>query len=138
MDLMGNPNYPLSVVLDELTITYHVVNDGDYLLYSSQNPIAISNSGKTSNASGEFRTPVQPLLPGQQPPVVSGINDCVAKSCSIQKLLGHLNGNKRYYNSLLWLNEDANDRIARWSCCNDQEGNALSLISQIENEPITV
>jgi len=51
-------------------------------------------------------------------------------------LLGHLNCHKRYYNSILWLNEDPNERVTRWSCCVADE--PFSLIAQIENDPITL
>jgi hypothetical protein len=65
-------------------------------------------------------------------------NECVEKSCGIQKLLGHLNCHKRYYNSILWLNEDPNERVMRWSCCHGRDKEPYSLIAQIENEPIAV
>lgn len=70
-------------------------------------------------------------------PPYEGLNPCLEASCCVQKLLGHLNCHKRYYNSIVWLNEDPNERIMRWSCCGDGQPSA-NLIAQIENTPITV
>jgi hypothetical protein len=122
---LGGP--PTNVLLNDIKVTYHVVGNGDFILYSSQTLTTMNH---------DLRTPVQPMLPGQQPPVVSGKNECVEKSCCIQKLLGHLNCHKRYYNSILWLNEDPNERVMRWSCCVIDE--SFNLIAQIENDPIAL
>ena len=121
--------YNPHVILNDIELTYHVMNDGDFTLYSSQTQTVINP---------RLRTPVQPVLPGQQqPPTVPGKNECVENSCCIQKLLGHLNCHKRYYNALLWLDEDPNDRVMKWSCCDDGDL-PFNLIEHIENEPITV
>lgn len=66
-------------------------------------------------------------------------NACVASSCGIQKLLAHLNcpGNKRYYNTLMWLREDPDERVTNWSCCKSG-GAPFSLFELIENQPIAV
>ena len=127
INIISGTQQPTFAILDEIKITYHAVGDGDFSLFSSQAQISISPS---------LQTPVQPELPGQQPPVISGKNECVEKSCCIQKLLGHLNCHKRYYNSLIWLNEDPNERVMRWSCCVVDE--PFNLITQIENDPIGV
>jgi hypothetical protein len=84
-----------------------------------------------------LRTPVTPQLPGQQQQPAAGKNECVEKSCCIQKLLGHINCHKYYYNTVLWLSENPNERVRRWSCCL-KDNESFSLIGEIENDPITV
>lgn len=116
---------PGLTVLESIEITYHAVGYSvPFMLYSSQSPINI-----------EFlQLPVKAELP---PTPVVGRNECVENSCCIQKLLGHLNCHKRYYNTILWLNEDPDERVARWSCCK-RDDVPLSLIAQIENMPVAV
>lgn len=126
IQIISGTAVPASVLLNEIKITYHAVGDGDFILFSSQAQTSISPS---------LSTPVQPQLPGQ-PPVVANKNECVEKSCRIQKLLGHLNCHKRYYNSILGFNEVPNERVMRWSCCLADE--PFNLIAQIENDPIAV
>jgi hypothetical protein len=106
--------------------TYHAVGYSAALaLASSHTPPQLLGSSVHLEAKAEL------------PPVTQGESPCVDDSCCIQKLLGHLNCHKRYYNSLLWLNEDPNDRVMRWGCC--REGDTpVSLIGQIENVPLTV
>ncbi|HWS88187.1 MAG TPA: hypothetical protein VN282_14550 [Pyrinomonadaceae bacterium] len=121
----------LNTVLNEFKLTYHVVGDGDFNLYAPQGQVALNPT---------LQTPVTPQLPGQQGQAPTspspGKNECVEKSCCIQKLLGHLNCHKRYYNSLLAFNEDPNERVMRWSCCRGTD--PASLVSQIENSPLAV
>jgi hypothetical protein len=109
----------------EIDITYHAVGYADPLGLAASHTPRLLNNGLTLEAKAEL------------PPVTQGQTPCVDDSCCIQKLLGHLNCHTRYYNSLLWLAEDPNDRVMRWSCC--REGDApLSLIGQIENVPLSV
>jgi hypothetical protein len=57
--------------------------------------------------------------------------------CQAEKLLGHLNCHKRFYNSLIWLSEDPNERVMRWSCCRRKRG-GFNFIHHIDNDPIAV
>jgi hypothetical protein len=112
-----------TLILSQLQLTYHAAGVPNPLaLFSSQSPIIIS-LGWSAEVKAEI------------PPAVAGTTPCVEKSCSAQKLLGHLNcaGNKRFYNSLVWLSEDSNERVMRWSCCAGQD-----LIGSIENTPLAV
>ncbi len=74
--------------------------------------------------------------PGR-PPAAESANECLDTSCCVKKLIAHFNFNKRYYNSLIWLNESPDERVMRWSCCT-KDGAPYSLINQIENAPVTV
>jgi hypothetical protein len=123
------PPHP-TAVLKKIDVTYHeVINNAWFDLYSLHTGTTIVPG---------WQTPVTPQLPSQQQPTTTpGKNECVENSCCIQKLLGHLNCHKRYYNALLWLDEDPNDRVMKWSCCDDGDL-PFNLIEHIENEPITV
>ena len=102
-------------------VTYHAVgHPGAFGLFSSTTPFG---------GGLVLQFPVKAELP--PPPV--GRNPCLEASCVIKKLIAHLNAHKRYYNSLVWLGEDPNERVMKWSCCREQ-----SLLSQIENTPIAV
>lgn len=121
------PNFgpPQHVLLSNIKVTYHAVGYNNPLsLYSSQ-PLAFVGHA--------LEMPVNVELP----PLVTSLNECIETSCCVKKLLGHLNCHKRYYNALLWLDEDPNDRVMKWSCCNDGDL-PFNLIEHIENEPITV
>ena len=127
------PPAPPTAILNSINIDYKIKGQNNWLsIYSLQTGTTISNF---------WNTPVKPALPTQPQttttPPATAENECVTKSCCIQKLLGHLNCHKRYYNSILWLAEDPNERIVRWSCCFKEE-EAFSLISLIENDPIAV
>jgi hypothetical protein len=115
-------SYPVS----DVEVTYH----------------AVGSPGTFSLLSAPTAAVIGPVLDkavtAQLPPTTVGSNPCVDASCCTQKLLAHLNYHKRYYNSVLWLNEDPNERVMRWSCCNDSAGSPFSLITQIENDPIAV
>ncbi|MEK7995608.1 MAG: hypothetical protein AAB403_17550 [Planctomycetota bacterium] len=102
-------------------VTYHAVGyDSPFGLFSTTTPV-VGHSSLSIPTNAEV------------PPPGSGQNPCLEASCAGNKLLAHLNGHKRYYNSLVWLGEDPNDRVMKWSCCRGQ-----SLMSQIENTPIAV
>ncbi|HZG54360.1 MAG TPA: hypothetical protein VEZ40_19825 [Pyrinomonadaceae bacterium] len=127
------PLPPPTAGVDKIDADYHVAGQNRWFsLCSLQNPTTIG---------ANWRTPVEPELPSQQQPTPTPAspvkNECVENSCCIQKLLGHLNCHKRYYNTLLWLDEDPNDRVMKWSCCDDGDL-PFNLIEHIENEPITV
>jgi hypothetical protein len=110
-----------SLFLSQLTLKYHAVGITNPLpLYASQGPIAI---GRLFGAA----------VKADIPPPSADSNPCVDKSCCAQKLLAHLNCEKRFYNNLIWLNEDPNERVMRWSCCS-----GLDLIGSIENTPIAI
>lgn len=114
-------------ILNELEVLARGPGHDDLILYSSKTETTIR---------GSWRTPVKAKLPEQQPHV--GIeNECVEASCGIKKLLGHLNCHKRYYNSIVWLNADPNERVMKWSCCT-RGIQPFSLIGLIENTPLTV
>jgi len=102
---------------------------------------AVGYSGSFALASAHTSTPIESAVSlvanAGLPPVSEGQNPCVQEACCVQKLLAHLNCHKRYYNSLIWLNEDPNERVMRWSCC-QQKGGPYNLISQIVNDPIAV
>jgi hypothetical protein len=116
---------PHHLLLDELSVTYHAVGyPQPYGLYSSHDPQLLS---------GPKTLDVQPELPPTDP----SHNSCVAASCSVQKLLGHLNCHRHYYNTAVWLAEDPNHRVNRWSCCGRAE-QPFSLIGAIANTPLTV
>jgi hypothetical protein len=109
----------------DIDVTYHAVGYDD--------PLALSAEHGQINISHAWDVQAKAELPPKQ----EGLNPCVAASCCSKKLLAHLNCHKRYYNSLVWLNEDPNERVMRWGCC--RLGNEpFSLIEQIENEPLTV
>lgn len=114
-----------SFAVSSIDITYHAV--------SYNTPLSLYSSQALTSVGSFLDMPAKAELP----PITTGANPCVDESCCVQKLLGHLNCHKRYYNNLLWLSEDPNERIMRWSCCLKDEG-PFSLISQIENDPITI
>jgi hypothetical protein len=124
----NGPGFGVHVLfVNELTLTYQATGIANPLgLFSTQTPFAINRFW-----SAEVKAEVPPPDPGR--------NECVEKSCCIQKLLGHLNcaGNRRYYNDAVFLSEDPNDRVMRWSCCRGADG-PVDLISLIENTPIAV
>lgn len=111
-----------SLSLSQLEFTYHALGVTNQLsLYSTQAPLNLTH-GWSDQVDTE-------MPPG------AGANPCVEKSCCVQKLLGHLNcnNNKRFYNNRIWLNEDSNERVMRWSCCSGQD-----LIGSIENTPVAI
>lgn len=113
------------LVLSNIKVTYHAVGYGNPLgLYDSPGPTFVQSS---------LTLPTKAELP----PPSEEVNECLKASCCIKKLVGHLNCHKRYYNSIVWLNEDPNERVTRWSCCH-RNGAQFSLIGEIENEPLTV
>jgi hypothetical protein len=117
-----------SLSLSQLDFTYHAVGIANPLsLYSLGSPTS------TTQAPLNLIHGWSDRVDTEIPPPGAGANPCVEKSCCAQKLLGHLNCNKRFYNDLLWLNEDPNERIMRWSCCS-----GLDLIGTIENTPIAI
>ena len=120
---------PAGTLFSSIQVTGHISGDPTPIVLYSQAPVYVPWP-----ASGYVGQMVLPLRASEE------INDnstaCVDRSCSIQKLLGHLNCHKRYYNSLLWLSEDPNERVMRWSCCG--EDGQLSVLGLIENDPITV
>lgn len=112
------------VFLHQLTLTYQASGIATPLaLYSSASPVHIHHA---------WTAEVKPEIPPPDPR-----NECVEKSCCIQKLLGHLNCHRRYYNSVVWLNENPNDRVMRWSCCRGPVKD-FDLIGSIENTPLAV
>ncbi|HYJ04616.1 MAG TPA: hypothetical protein VEX43_05750 [Chthoniobacterales bacterium] len=113
------------ILATDIVMTYHAIG------YS--NPLALASVHTTTNVTNGWSMEAKAELP----PITEGLNPCIDSSCCSQKLLGHFNCHKRYYNSILWLNEDPNERVMRWSCC-VQDGQPFSLISQIENDPIAV
>jgi hypothetical protein len=122
----GGSGFGGSVPLNHIEVTYHVTGYPEPFLLSSHGPGRLS---PPHIATMEAKAVLPPLKEGQNP--------CVGASCCIQKLLAHLNCHKRYYNSLIWLNEDPNERIMRWSCCRKDDV-SYSLIDQIENDPIAI
>jgi hypothetical protein len=119
---MGGSKFNVALNIE---VTYHAVGYPDPFKLSSINTSTFLKDIVFMEAKAEL------------PPTKEGLNPCVEASCCIKKLLGHLNCHKRYYNSLVWLNEDPNERVMRWSCC--FKGNEpFSLIDQIENDPIAV
>jgi hypothetical protein len=101
------------------------------VLYSATNvPVPGGGPNKLVNLS-------LPLHPGEAAHDQPESTACTDRSCAVQKLLGHLNSHKRFYNSLLWMNEDPNERVMRWSCC-EQDGEQFSLVGMIENNPLTI
>ncbi|HEV3048953.1 MAG TPA: hypothetical protein VGX50_01510 [Longimicrobium sp.] len=119
---------PITAIMEKLEVVGKGPNHPGVILHSAQTDTTII---------GSWRTWVEAKLPEEPAPVPGG-NDCVEKSCCIRKLLGHLNCHRRYYNSLIWLNEDANERVARWSCCYQHGVGALDLMGQIVNDPLTI
>jgi hypothetical protein len=110
------------LVLNALTITYRATGIASpFDLFSQQSPIQLTHSW-SSEVKAEL-------------PTGSEENPCVEKSCSVKKLLGHLNCHRLHYNSAVCLNEDPNERVARWSCCKGPDGDT-SLVSLIENTPV--
>jgi hypothetical protein len=73
----------------------------------------------------------------EMPVPTTADNACVEASCCTRKLLAHLNCHQRYYNAVVWMNEDPNDRVMRWRCC-QQDGADFPLLAGIENTPVTV
>jgi hypothetical protein len=123
----GAPGHVFDLAINKIEVTGHVIGLSSPLtLYSSQTGFGFSNT--TPSWSATLKAP-------PPDPVATDV-DCVKQSCCVQKLLGHLNCHKRYYNSILQLNEDPNERVSRWSCCIADE--PVSLIAQIENDPITL
>jgi hypothetical protein len=114
-----------SAFATSIDITYHAVGLTAPLALASRNTPGFLGNAFTLEAKAEL------------PPVPEGGTPCADKSCCVKKLLAHLNCHKRYYNSLLWMSEDPNERVARWSCCLEGE-TGVSLIVQIENEPLAV
>jgi hypothetical protein len=113
------------LVVSDLKVTYHAVGHDDPLgLYDSPGPTFVQSS---------LEMPTKAELP----PPSGVVNECIRASCCVKKLVGHLNCHKRYYNGIVWLNEDPNERVTRWSCCH-RNGAQFSLIGEIENEPLTV
>jgi hypothetical protein len=109
----------------DIDVTYHAVGYPD--------PLTLSSLHTSTHLSNSLDMAAKAELP----PITKAQNPCVDASCCIQKLLGHLNCHKRYYNSIVWLNEDPNERVMRWSCC-QRNNQPFSLIDQIENIPLTV
>jgi hypothetical protein len=102
-------------------VTYHAVGHaGAFGLFSSTTPFG---------GGMALQFPIRAELP----PPPTGRNPCLEASCAIKKLIAHLNAHKRHYNSLVWLGENPDDRVMKWSCCREQ-----SLLSQIDNTPIAV
>lgn len=122
---MGQWHWLRHVVAADVEVTYRAVG------YAA--PLALAASHTTRSLD----TVVALEPKAELPPITQGENPCVDDSCCIQALLGHLNCHKRYYNSLIWLNEDPNDRVMRWACCYENP-DSLSLIGQIENVPLSV
>lgn len=115
---------PKVVHLTDVKVTYHAVGHDDPLaLFSSPAVTAVSSLEMLANA--------------ELPPETEASNECIETSCCVKKLIAHLNCHKLYYNSLVWLNEEPNERVVRWSCCS-KDGSPFSLIGQIENTPVTV
>src|SRR5689334_7192389 len=113
-------------VASDIEVTYHMPgHPNSFILAALHTPTQI----------GQF--PVVIATKAELPPTDEEWNPCVQASCCIQKLLGHLNCHKRYYNHILWLNEDPNERIMRWSCCR-REAEPFSLIGEIENNPLSI
>jgi len=111
------------LLLNQLAITYHAIGAANPLsLFSSQSPISLSHAW-SSDVKAELPPP---------PPVK---NECIERSCCAKKLVGHLNCHKRRYNEAIWLNEEPNERVVRWSCCKGADGDLIGLI---ENAPLAV
>ena len=111
----------------DIDVTYHAAGGiGSFALASVHSPQEI-------NSGSAFSIPAAAELP----PEPKGSNPCLDASCCVQKLLAHLNCHKRYYNGLVWMNEDPNDRVMRWCCCEGVDGQ-FSLIGNIENNPIAI
>jgi hypothetical protein len=112
------------LVLNSMTITYRATGiTAPFKLFAQQSMIELKHSW-ASDVTAELPTGAEE-------------NACIQASCSVKKLLGHLNCHRLYYNSVVWLNEDPNERVARWSCCKGPDGD-LNLISLVENTPIAV
>ena len=115
----GPPHLSFSAI----ELTFHVFGyDHPLVLYSSQAATVIPRP---------WQVPVKAELPA------AGKDECIEASCCAKKLIGHLNCHKSYYNRIVWLKEDPNDRIMRWSCCS-KNSLPFSLIDEIENVPVTV
>lgn len=114
------------MVVGDVELTYKP-DDGSTTSY------ALYSQTSSSTVRDVLVMPTSATLPPKNP----DSNPCLQKSCEVTKLLAHLNCHKRYYNNLIWLDEDPNDRVSRWSCC-DLKGTPFSLISQIENTPLTI
>jgi hypothetical protein len=114
------------LILNKIEVTGHVIGlNNPITLYSSPAGATIGDAG--------WRAELKAALPQQ----TQNPNECIEKSCCIQKLLGHLNSRKRYYNAVLCFNRDPNERVIEWSCCQGDE-KLFSFIDQIENTPITI
>lgn len=112
-------------IASDIDVTYHAVG--------YPNPLKLASL----HTPTEIRQLLVMEAKAEIPPTKEGRNPCVEASCCIQKLLGHLNCHKRYYNRIVWLNEDQNERVMRWSCCRDGD-EQFSFIDQIENNPLAV
>jgi hypothetical protein len=105
--------------VSSVEVTYHAVGHGQML-------------GLSIQPARGFLNPLFIPAKAEIPPFDSVENPCLKASCAARTLLGHLSAHKRYYNRLIWMKEDPHERLMRWSCCTP-----LSLIDEIENEPIT-
>lgn len=76
---------------------------------------------------------IQPALPPQIPLPLDRLSD--EERVSLNALKRHLVGHAAYYNRIIWLNEDANDRAQRFA---DIPLDNASLLDKIENRPIDV
>lgn len=111
--------------VDAITVTYHAVGHPTPLALASTTTPRFLGQAFTLEAKAEL------------PPPPEGGNPCADRSCCVKKLLAHLNCHKRYYNGLLWMSEDPDDRVARWSCCFEGD-QGVNLIGQIENVPLAI
>lgn len=100
-----------------------------YAINGGSSPLTVYSTQTPFVVLGPWSTEVKAELPQVQP-----TNECLESSCCVKKLIAHLNceSHKRYYNALVWMAENPNDRVARWSCCAPH-----GIIADIENTPIT-
>lgn len=109
-----------SGLISGMTVTYRALG------YLQDLPLC---TGWNSPAREEIDLPAKAGAPVSE-------NPCVQSSCDSKILLAHLNAYKRYYNGVIALGEDPNERLTRWSCCG--AGVTPTLLSQIDNVALTV
>jgi hypothetical protein len=90
-----------------------------------------------SGAAGPSNATLLSMVPASYAPAAAPGSAQAADTNCAERLLAHLNCNKAYYNSLLWLFEDPNERFCRFDSI-ISSANAASLAELIVNEPVAV